>query len=65
MNGKADYNLISKHENFKAGIDRIKDGFRYKPLYFYLVSLGRRYEFRVEYPEGINFELVEDLVPLI
>jgi hypothetical protein len=36
-----------------------------KPEYFYLVSLGRRFEFRVEYPQNMHFKLVEDLVPLI
>jgi hypothetical protein len=36
-----------------------------KPKYFYLVSIGRRFEFRVEYPNNVQFQLVEDLVPLI
>lgn len=36
-----------------------------KPQYFYLVSIGRRFEFRVEYPEQGQFQLVEDLVPLV
>lgn len=36
-----------------------------KPEYFYLVSIGRRFEFRIEYPQDMRFKLVEDLVPLL
>ena|GEM_PF-4663720 len=36
-----------------------------KPQYFYLVSIGRRFEFRIEYPDNMQFQLVEDLVPLV
>jgi hypothetical protein len=39
-----------------------------KPEYFYVVSIGRRYEFRIEYPgrtEFRQFALVEDLIPFI
>ena len=36
-----------------------------KPLYFYVVSIGRRYEYRVEYPEEMRFRLVEDFIPII
>jgi hypothetical protein len=36
-----------------------------KPEYFYVVSIGRRFEFRIEYPEDMRFKLVEDLVPLL
>lgn len=36
-----------------------------KPGYFYVVSIGRRFEFRIEYPDDMQFKLVEDLVPLL
>ena len=36
-----------------------------KPQYFYLVSIGRRFEVRVEYPDNMQFKLVEDLVPFV
>ncbi len=36
-----------------------------KSLYFYVVSIGRRYEFRVEYPKEMRFRLVEDFIPII
>jgi hypothetical protein len=38
---------------------------RLKPLYFYVVAIGRRYEYRVEYPEKMQFKLVEDFIPII
>jgi hypothetical protein len=36
-----------------------------KPEYFYVVSIGRRFEFRIEYPKSMQFQLAEDLVPFI
>jgi len=52
--------------------DRGKDPLRkakyivkHRPAYFYTVSIGRRYEYRLEYPEGKQFEMVEDLIPFI
>lgn len=36
-----------------------------KPAYFYVVAIGRRFEYRVEYPEKMHFRLVEDLIPFI
>ena len=36
-----------------------------KPAFFYVVSIGRRFEYRVEYPERMQFRLVEDLIPFI
>jgi len=36
-----------------------------KPQYFYLVSIGRRFEFRVEYSDNKQFQLIEDLIPLV
>lgn len=36
-----------------------------RPEYFYLVAIGRRFEFRVEYPEKMQFMLVEDIIPFI
>lgn len=35
-----------------------------KPEYFYVVAIGRRFEFRVEYPQNMQFKLVEDFVPV-
>jgi hypothetical protein len=36
-----------------------------KPNYFYLLAIGRRYEFKVDYPKGIQFQLIEDFVPFL
>ena len=36
-----------------------------RPEYFYVVSIGRRFEFRVNYPTNSQFELIEDLIPLV
>jgi hypothetical protein len=36
-----------------------------RPRYFYLVCIGGRFEFLIEYPENMQFQLIEDLVPLI
>ena len=54
------------------GSDRGKDPLRkakyiikLKPEYFYVVSIGRRFEFRIEYPQDKQFKLIEDLVPLL
>jgi hypothetical protein len=35
-----------------------------EPQYFYVVSIGRRFEFRIEHPNNMRFKLIEDLVPL-
>jgi hypothetical protein len=48
----------------KDHIQKAKYIINFKPEYFYLVSIGRRYEFRVEYPEKMQFQLTEDLIPL-
>lgn len=60
-----DANDLPDDDRGKDPLRKAKYISRYKPDYFYLVSMGRRYEFRVEYPQGMNFELVEDMVPLI
>lgn len=36
-----------------------------RPEYFYVVSIGRRFEFKVNYPTNSQFELIEDLIPLV
>ena len=36
-----------------------------KPEYFYIVSIGRRFEFRIKYPDNNQFQLVKDLIPLV
>jgi len=36
-----------------------------KPLFFYLVAIGVRYEFSVTFPEGKTFELKEDIIPFV
>ena len=70
-------NLIHKVKKYQAvrelpDSDRGNDPLRkakyivkLKPKYFYVVSIGKRFEFRVEYPKNMQFQLVEDLVPLI
>lgn len=65
---------IKKHQDATElpGADRGNDPLRkakyianLKPQYFYLVSIGRRFEFRVEYPDNKQFQLIEDLVPFM
>lgn len=65
---------IKKYENASdlADSDRGNDPLRkakyivdLKPQFFYLVSIGKRFEFRVEYPKNMQFLLLEDLVPFI
>ena len=34
-----------------------------RPNYFYLLSAHNRLEYRVEYPDGQNFKLIEDVIP--
>ncbi len=36
-----------------------------RPDYFYAVAIGRRYEFRMDYPTGWAFRLTEDVIPWI
>jgi hypothetical protein len=36
-----------------------------RPLFFYLVAIGVRYEFNVSFPEGKAFELQEDIIPFV
>ena len=36
-----------------------------RPLFFYLVAIGVRYEFSVSFPEGKTFELREDVIPFV
>jgi hypothetical protein len=36
-----------------------------KPIFFYLVAIGVRYEFNVTFPKGKAFELREDLIPFV
>jgi len=36
-----------------------------RPMFFYLVDIGVRYEFGVFFPEGKAFELKEDVIPFI
>ena len=38
---------------------------RLKPLFFYLVAIGVRYEFSVSFPKGKAFELRDDIIPFI
>ena len=38
---------------------------RLKPLFFYLVAIGVRYEFSVSFPESKAFELREEIIPFI
>jgi hypothetical protein len=36
-----------------------------RPLFFYIVAIGVRYEFSVAFPEGKAFELREDIIPFV
>jgi len=38
---------------------------KHRPDFFYVVSIGRRFEYRVTYPEAKKFELSEDIIPSI
>ena len=38
---------------------------RRRPLFFYVVAIGVRYEFSVSFPEGKAFELREDVIPFV
>jgi hypothetical protein len=38
---------------------------KHKPDYFSVVSIGRRFEFKVEYPPNKQFQLIEDLTPIL
>lgn len=69
--------LISGIKNYEGGIDlalpdRGNDPLRkakyltqQRPLFFYLVAIGVRYEFNVSFPEGKAFELQEDIIPFV
>ena len=62
------YQTANKLLDFDRGNDPLRKAkyiVNLKPQYFYLVSIGRRFEFRIEYPDNMQFQLVEDLVPLI
>lgn len=37
----------------------------HRPLFFYLVAIGVRYEFSVSFPDGRAFQLREDIIPFI
>ena len=68
-------NLIKGIKAYETGIDltvpdRANDPLRKakyivdrRPLFFYLVAIGVRYEFSVSFPEGKAFELKEDVIP--
>ncbi|MCX5867458.1 MAG: hypothetical protein NT009_08290 [Proteobacteria bacterium] len=70
-------NLILGIKAYEKGIDlttpdRGNDSLRkakyiihQRPLFFYLVAIGARYEFSVSFPEGKAFELKEDIIPFI
>ena len=68
IHGIKRYQNVNKLPDFDRGNDPLRKAkyiVKQKPGYFYLVALGRRYEFRIEYPENVQFKLIEDLVPLI
>ncbi len=37
----------------------------HKPPYFYVVSIGRRFEYRISYPDNKQFQLNEDIIPFL
>jgi hypothetical protein len=69
--------LIVRIKSYQAAVDlsapdRGNDALRkakyivgLRPEYFYVVSIGRRYEFSVSFPEGKAFHLREDTVPFV
>jgi hypothetical protein len=69
--------LVGRMQSYGAGVDMTKqdrgnDPLRKakhlvtkRPRYFYLVTIGARLEFSVEYPTGHAFELREDMVPFV
>ena len=62
------YQAVSELPDSDRGNDPLRKAkyiAKLRPQYFYLVSIGRGFEFRIEYPENMQFQLVEDLVPLI
>jgi hypothetical protein len=68
IRGVKKYQTASELPDFDRGNDPLRKA-KYivslKPEYFYVVSIGRRFEFRIEYPKSMQFQLVEDLVPFI
>ena len=67
IRGVKKYQVTSELPESDRGNDPLRKSkyiVKLKPHYFYLVSIGRRFEFRIEYPENMQFQLVEDLVPL-
>jgi hypothetical protein len=69
--------LIAGIKTYETGIDltspdRGNDPLRkakyivhQRPLFFYLVAIGVRYEFSVSFPHGKAFELIEDIIPFV
>lgn len=57
--------LDSKSDRGNDPLRKAKYIVKLKPDYFYVVSIGRRFEFRIEYPQENQFQLFEDVVPLI
>jgi hypothetical protein len=69
--------LIAGIKTYEVGIDlaspdrgndplrKAKYIVRQRPLFFYLVAIGVRYEFGVSFPEGMAFELREDIIPFV
>ena len=69
--------LIKGIKSYEKGIDltapdrgndplrKAKYIVRNRPQYFYLVAVGRRFEFSVSFPEGKAFKLTEDIIPFV
>jgi hypothetical protein len=58
-------NIPKKVIRGKDALRKAKYITQLKPLYFYVVSIGRRFEFRVSYSGKRQLELVKDLIPFI
>ena len=70
-------NLVNKMKKYEPKIDRTADDRgndplrkakyidEHKPEYFYLLAIGARMEFRVEYISGKVFQLTPDTIPFI
>ena len=54
---------LEKDDRGKDPLRKAKYIVDLRPLYFYVVSIGRRFEYLVSYPENKLFQLNEDLIP--
>lgn len=68
IQGIKEYESASRLPEEDRGNDNLSKAkyiIKYKPTYFYVVSIGRRFEYRIVYPENKRFQLNEDLIPFL